>query len=216
MTYKLTVTTLALTAITSTVAATHAKPDTEHPHIVLILCDDMGFSDLSCYGGEIHTPNIDYLAEQGIRFSQFKNTGRSCPSRAALLTGHYQHEAGMGWMTAVDEHRPGYRGQISDHLPTLAEVLRDQGYATYMSGKWHVTLDAAFETPNGSYPVQRGFDKYYGCLHGGGSYYKQIPFIIICNGLPSFRMIITIPPLSQTLPLVLSNNIPRRLPCSCT
>lgn len=162
MTYKLTVTTLALTAITSTVAATHAKPDTEHPHIVLILCDDMGFSDLSCYGGEIHTPNIDYLAEQGIRFSQFKNTGRSCPSRAALLTGHYQHEAGMGWMTAVDEHRPGYRGQISDHLPTLAEVLRDQGYATYMSGKWHVTLDAAFETPNGSYPVQRGFDKYYG------------------------------------------------------
>ena len=71
MTYKLTVTTLALTAITSTVAATHAKPDTEHPHIVLILCDDMGFSDLSCYGGEIHTPNIDYLAEQGIRFSQF-------------------------------------------------------------------------------------------------------------------------------------------------
>lgn len=155
MTYKLTVTTLALTAITSTVAATHAKPDTEHPHIVLILCDDMGFSDLSCYGGEIHTPNIDYLAEQGIRFSQFKNTGRSCPSRAALLTGHYQHEAGMGWMTAVDEHRPGYRGQISDHLPTLAEVLRDQGYATYMSGKWHVTLDAAFETPNGSYPVHR-------------------------------------------------------------
>lgn len=175
MTYKLTVTTLALTAITSTVAATHAKPDTEHPHIVLILCDDMGFSDLSCYGGEIHTPNIDYLAEQGIRFSQFKNTGRSCPSRAALLTGHYQHEAGMGWMTAVDEHRPGYRGQISDHLPTLAEVLRDQGYATYMSGKWHVTLDAAFETPNGSYPVQRGFDKYYGCLHGGGSYYKPDP-----------------------------------------
>ena len=78
-------------------------------------------------------------------------------------------------MTAVDEHRPGYRGQISDHLPTVAEVLRDQGYATYMSGKWHVTLDAAFETPNGSYPVQRGFDKYYGCLHGGGSYYKPDP-----------------------------------------
>ena len=98
MTYKLTVTTLALTAITSTVAATHAKPDTEHPHIVLILCDDMGFSDLSCYGGEIHTPNIDYLAEQGIRFSQFKNTGRSCPSRAALLTGHYQH--GLGDITS--------------------------------------------------------------------------------------------------------------------
>lgn len=80
MTYKLTVTTLALTAITSTVAATHTKPDTEHSHIVLILCDDMGFSDLSCYGGEIHTPNIDYLAEQGIRFSQFKTQDEAAPA----------------------------------------------------------------------------------------------------------------------------------------
>ena len=216
MTYKLTVTTLALTAITSTVAATHTKPDTEHPHIVLILCDDMGFSDLSCYGGEIHTPNIDYLAEQGIRFSQFKNTGRSCPSRAALLTGHYQHEAGMGWMTAVDEHRPGYRGQLSDHLPTLAEVLRDQGYATYMSGKWHVTLDAAFETPNGSFQFNGDSTNTTAACMEGEAITNQIPFIIICNGLPSFRMIITMPPLSQTLQLVLANNLPRRLPCSCT
>ena len=119
MTYKLTVTTLALTAITSTVAATHAKPDTEHPHIVLILCDDMGFSDLSCYGGEIHTPNIDYLAEQGIRFSQFKNTGRSCPSRAALLTGHYQHEAGMGWMTAVENIVRGIGDRFRITCPPL-------------------------------------------------------------------------------------------------
>ena len=216
MTYKLTVTTLALTAITSTVAVTHAKPDTEHPHIVLILCDDMGFSDLSCYGGEIHTPNIDYLAEQGIRFSQFKNTGRSCPSRAALLTGHYQHEAGMGWMTAVDEHRPGYRGQISDHLPTLAEVLRDQGYATYMSGKWHVTLDVPLKPPMEVIQFNGDSTNTTAACMGGEAITNQIPFIIICNGLPSFRMIITIPPLSQTLPLVLSNNIPRRLPCSCT
>ena len=67
------------------------------PNIILILCDDMGFSDIGCYGGEIQTPNIDRLAENGIRFSQFKNTGRSCPSRAALLTGHYQHDVGMGW-----------------------------------------------------------------------------------------------------------------------
>ena len=71
------------------------------PNIILILCDDMGFSDIGCYGGEIHTPNIDGLAEKGIRFSQFKNTGRSCPSRASLLTGHYQHDVGMGWMTAI-------------------------------------------------------------------------------------------------------------------
>lgn len=147
----------------------------KRPHIILIMCDDLGFSDLSCYGGEIHTPNIDYLAGQGVRFSQFKNTGRSCPSRAALLTGHYQHEAGMGWMTAVDEHRPGYRGQISAGLSTIAEVLRDNGYATCMSGKWHVTVEGAFDKPNGSYPVERGFEKYYGCLSGGGSYYKPKP-----------------------------------------
>ena len=77
-----------------------ANPDQAKPNIILIMCDDMGFSDLSCYGGEVHTPHIDFLAENGIRFSQFKNTGRSCPSRAALLTGRYQHEVGMGWMTA--------------------------------------------------------------------------------------------------------------------
>lgn len=145
------------------------------PNIVLIMCDDMGFSDLGCYGSEIHTPNIDRLASQGLRFSQFKNTGRSCPSRAALLTGRYQHEVGMGWMTAVDEHRPGYRGQISNEYPTIAEVMKANGYRTYMSGKWHVTIDGAFDSPNGSYPVQRGFDRYYGCLSGGGSYYKPTP-----------------------------------------
>lgn len=78
-------------------------------------------------------------------------------------------------MTAVDEHRPGYRGQIAANIPTIAEVLRDNGYATYMSGKWHVTVDGAFDEPNGSYPVQRGFQKYYGCLSGGGSYYAPKP-----------------------------------------
>ena len=87
------------------------------PHIVLIMCDDMGFSDLGCYGSEINTPHIDSLARAGVRFTQFKNTGRSCPSRASLLTGRYQHTVGMGWMTAVDEHRPGYRGQITDTVP---------------------------------------------------------------------------------------------------
>ena len=147
----------------------------QQPNIVLILCDDMGFSDLGCYGSEIKTPNIDKLAQDGVRFGHFKNTGRSCPSRAALLTGRYQHSVGMGWMTAVDEHRPGYRGQIDAEFPTIAEVLKAGGYSTYMSGKWHVTVDGAFDAPNGSYPMQRGFDRYYGCLSGGGSYYKPTP-----------------------------------------
>lgn len=145
------------------------------PHIVLIMCDDMGFSDLGCYGSEISTPHLDSLAQAGVRFTEFKNTGRSCPSRASLLTGRYQHTVGMGWMTAVDEHRPGYRGQITDSVPTIAEVMRANGYRTYMSGKWHVTVDEAFDAPNGSYPTQRGFDQYYGCLSGGGSYYTPTP-----------------------------------------
>lgn len=149
--------------------------EASQPNIVLILCDDMGFSDLGCYGSEIETPNIDKLAENGIRFSQFKNTGRSCPSRAALLTGRYQHEAGIGWMAEVDEHRPGYRGQIDKKWPTIAEIMKSAGYKTYMSGKWHVTTTGAYNAPNGSYPIERGFDRYYGCLHGGGSYYKPEP-----------------------------------------
>lgn len=170
-------TSLAIASISPFASAENmnGRDGKKQPNIVVILCDDMGFSDLSCYGGEIQTPNIDYLATNGIRFSQFKNTGRSCPSRAALLTGRYQHGVGMGWMTAVDEHRPGYRGQISADFPTIAEILKENGYATYMSGKWHVTLDGAFSSPNGSYPVQRGFDTYYGCLSGGGSYYKPTP-----------------------------------------
>lgn len=160
--------------ICGTSLSMHAQ-NTQQPHIVLILCDDMGFSDLGCYGSEIHTPNIDRLAQDGIRFSQFKNTGRSCPSRAALLTGRYQHQVGMGWMAEVDEHRPGYRGQIDKEYPTIAEIMKAGGYRTYMSGKWHVTTTGGYDAPNGSYPVQRGFDRYYGCLHGGGSYYKPDP-----------------------------------------
>lgn len=148
---------------------------TEKPNIVLILCDDMGFSDLGCYGSEIKTPNIDRLAEEGVRFTQFKNTGRSCPSRAALMTGRYQHEVGIGWMVEVDEHRPGYRGQLSPEYPTIAEVMKTGGYSTYMVGKWHLTTPGGYDEPNGSYPVQRGFDRYYGCLFGGGGYYNPKP-----------------------------------------
>ena len=152
-----------------------AAQEAQRPHVVLIMCDDMGFSDLGCYGGEVRTPHLDSLAMAGVRFSQFKNTGRSCPSRAALLTGHWQHEVGMGWMTAVDEHRPGYRGQIAGGVPTIAERMRGAGYRTYMSGKWHVTVEGAFDAPNGSYPTERGFDRYYGSLSGGGSYYAPRP-----------------------------------------
>ena len=153
-----------------------ATARSEKPNIVLIMCDDMGYSDLGCYGGEIDTPNIDALAGGGIRFSHFKNTGRCCPSRASLLTGRHQHAVGLGWMTAVDEHRPGYRGQIAKEIPTLAEIMKENGYTTYMAGKWHLTVDGAWmpkdSTPNGSYPTQRGFDGYYGSLSGAGNFYS--------------------------------------------
>ena len=99
---------------------------TEKPNVIVILADDLGYSDLSCYGGEIETPNIDRLAEEGLRFTGFKNTARCAPSRASLLTGRYQHSVGVGRMTANDFKRPGYRGQLSKEAPTLAEIFKSR------------------------------------------------------------------------------------------
>ena len=104
------------------------------PNIVLIMADDMGYSDIGCYGSEIDTPNIDALAANGIRFTQFYNGARCCPSRAALLTGLYAHQAGMGCMEP-DWKVPGYRGNINNRCVTLAEALKLNGYSTYMTGK---------------------------------------------------------------------------------
>jgi arylsulfatase A-like enzyme len=143
----------------------------ERPNILLILSDDMGFSDIGCYGGEIQTPNLDALAKEGVRFTQFYNMGRCCPTRASLLTGLYPHQAGVGHMTR-DAGHAGYRGQLNHRSATIAEVLRAGGYRTYMCGKWHVTR---FDGPNApdksSWPVQRGFEKFYGTIRGGGSFY---------------------------------------------
>ncbi|MEM1184895.1 MAG: arylsulfatase [Planctomycetota bacterium] len=153
------------------------------PNIVLIMADDMGFSDIGCYGGEVNTPNIDALAAKGVRFTQFANAGRCCPSRASLLTGRYPHAVGMGWMTAVDEGIEGYRGQIASDVPTVAEILGEAGYATAMSGKWHLTVDGSYQglgaaaRPNGSWPTERGFDRYYGGLSGGGGFYRPTSIV---------------------------------------
>src|SRR3954454_8847205 len=108
------------------------------PNIILILADDMGFSDVGCYGGEIRTPNIDRLATEGVRFTQFYNMARCCPTRAALLTGLYPHQAGIGAMNQ-DLGKPAYRGELNDRCVTIAEVLRDTGYRTAMVGKWHLS-----------------------------------------------------------------------------
>jgi arylsulfatase A-like enzyme len=131
------------------------------PNIIVILADDLGFSDLSCYGGEIHTPNLDGLAKNGLRFRQFYNSARCCPSRAALLTGLYPHQAGVGMMTAdAGAEYPGYRGAIQPYAVTLAEVLKRAGYRTAMSGKWHIGDRIS--------PIERGFDDFYGFTRGYG------------------------------------------------
>lgn len=145
----------------------------QKPNIMIIMADDMGFSDPGCYGGEINTPNLDKLAENGIRFTQFYNTGRCCPTRASLLTGLYAHQTGMGWMTAADLGHPGYTGDLNKQCVTIAEALKEAGYSTYMTGKWHVVADKKMkpEGPKENWPLQRGFDRYFGPVNGGGSYF---------------------------------------------
>ena len=142
----------------------------KRPNIILIMADDMGFSDIGCYGGEIRTPNLDRLAADGLRFTQFYNTARCCPTRASLLTGLYQHQAGVGHMMS-DKGYDGYRGDLNNRCVTIAEVLKQAGYSTYMSGKWHVTKHRGPDGPKYNWPRQRGFDRFFGTIHGAGSFY---------------------------------------------
>jgi arylsulfatase len=142
------------------------------PNIIVILSDDVGYSDIGCYGGEIQTPNLDALAKNGLRFTQFYNTARCCPTRASLLTGLYPHQAGVGHMTD-DRGHDGYRGELNRRSVTIAEVLRPAGYSTYMAGKWHVSRNIHMrpDGPKESWPMQRGFDRFYGTITGAGNYF---------------------------------------------
>jgi arylsulfatase len=144
---------------------------TTRPNIIVILGDDIGFSDLGCMGSEINTPNLDALAADGLRFTQFYNTARCCPSRAALLTGLYSHETGIGHMTEKHADLDGYVGDLNDHCVTIAQVLKPAGYGTYMVGKLHITPHTAPDGPKYNWPLQRGFDRYYGTINGGDSYW---------------------------------------------
>lgn len=138
------------------------------PDILLILNDDMGYSDIGCFGGEVDTPNLDRLAAGGLRFSQFYNTARCSPSRASLLTGLHPHQTGIGILT-YDSGPEGYAGNLNQRCATIAEVLKPAGYRSYLSGKWHVSSN--LKQPTDSWPMQRGFDDFYGTIIGAGSFY---------------------------------------------
>lgn len=173
----------------------YAQQD-NRPNIIVILADDLGYSDLGCYGGEIETPNLDRLAQEGMRFNSFYNASRSCPTRASLLTGLYPHQAGIGRMT-FNDHLPGYRGQLTENGVTIAEVMKEAGYQTGMVGKWHVA-----ETPlkpdqrewlahhvyhedyadKACYPVNRGFEDFYGIIYGVANYFD--PFSLVDGDVP--------------------------------
>jgi arylsulfatase len=161
-------------ALSASVAAVRAQTK-KRPNVLLIVADDLGYSDLGCYGGEIETPNLDRLAANGVRFSQFYTTARCCPSRASILTGQYPHKVGLGHMVE-DLGQEGYRGRLSENSATLAEVLKSAGYRTFLSGKWHVGTDD---------PTKRGFEQFYGTLISASTYWERGPYLRLPQGSSS-------------------------------
>jgi arylsulfatase A-like enzyme len=187
-----------LIAFVLSVIVARAAAAQQRPNVVVILADDMGYSDLGCYGGEIHTPNIDRLASEGIHFAQFYNMARCCPTRASLLTGLYPHQAGIGAMNQALDHKPAYQGELNDHCATIAELLRDAGYHTGMVGKWHLchvniaTLprdqakaalafesEAPISPDKKNWPCNRGFEEHWGTMPGVEDYYD--PYGLVHN-----------------------------------
>lgn len=161
--------------ILTLVAVLHSQAVTsvDRPNVLLIMADDMGWSDIGCYGGEIPTPHIDSLAQSGLRFRQFYNTSRCSPTRAALLTGLQQHQAGMGILAESPNskeqanHGSGYTRYLTDNSVTTAEVLKSIGYHTYLAGKWHLGIHGKEK-----WPLQHGFERFYGILAGASSYHR--------------------------------------------
>ena len=168
----------------------------ERPNIILILVDDMGFSDSAAYGSEIDTPNLNRLASEGVRFSQFYSCARCCPSRASLLTGLYPHQAGVGHMVDQAGPAPGYVNDLSPRSRTIAQVLKGAGYQTGMVGKWHVT---PVNQSRHNWPLQRGFDRYYGIIHGAADYFNPATLTYGNDPITQTRRITTLPTRSATM-----------------
>ncbi|WP_341839896.1 arylsulfatase [Chitinophaga caseinilytica] len=155
-------------AVVLQAAPLFAQSQPKKPNIILIMVDDMGYSDLGSYGSEIRTPNLDRLAKEGLRLREFYNNSICAPTRASLLTGQYQHKAGVGYFD-VNLGLPAYQGFLNRQSLTIGEVLRQNGYSTLLSGKWHVGNDST------SWPVQRGFDRFFGVIGGGANYFDPEP-----------------------------------------
>lgn len=175
----------ALTAVFNLGFAQGPKPNIKkRPNILIILADDMGYSDLGCFGSEINTPNIDRLASEGIRFTQFYNRARCCPTRVSLLTGLYPHNAGLGDMTYMGDWGPaGYKNEINSNCVTIAEVLRNNGYSTLMSGKWHIGETAE------NWPRQRGFEEFFGLVQGGSNYFRIRPYGMLARNEQLYKTV---------------------------
>lgn len=148
---------------------THPKRDTaSRPNVLLVLFDDLGFSHFGCYGSTISTPTVDRLAQNGVSFTSFHVTPLCAPTRAALLTGRNHHAVGMGDLTQFSSGYPGYHARIPREAGTIAENLREAGYATFATGKWHLApeTDINASGPFDTWPLGRGFERYYGFLQG--------------------------------------------------
>jgi arylsulfatase A-like enzyme len=170
---------LCLNAICS-----HAQPVADpRPNILLIVADDLGYADLGCYGGEIKTPNLDALARNGILFTHFHTSPLCAPTRSMLLTGNDNHVAGMGSMFSVEgttrAGKPGYERHLTDRIVTVAQLLKDGGYQTFMSGKWHLGSGAD------EIPYAKGFDKSFALMNGGANHFNNHP---ISNEPPQYRL----------------------------
>ncbi|NIB38284.1 arylsulfatase [Pseudomaricurvus alkylphenolicus] len=168
---------IALSAIPVSQASTspNDSPNPTRPNILLIVADDLGYADLGSYGSEIETPNLDKLANAGVKFTNLYAAPTCSPTRAMLLSGTDNHIAGLGnmaeEMASNQQGRPGYEGYLNFNVVSVASLLRDSGYRTYMSGKWHLGLEQQHS------PFARGFDRSYTLLQGGGGHFDDLPII---------------------------------------
>lgn len=149
-------------------------PPDNAPNIIVIVADDLGFSDIAPYGSEIPTPNLQRVADRGITMTNYHTAPMCSPARASLLTGVNPHRAGFGFVSNVDPGFPGMRIEFGDEITTLPRILRDQGYATMAFGKWHLAREANMHegASKASWPCQQGFDHYYGSLEGLNSFFE--------------------------------------------